>query len=386
MNIRNRFIEFTRVTVPKDSELSILGKLLPDYLMKDPAGNLYIKIGESDVMFASHLDTVGFKSENVNHIFDKDFIRTDGKTILGADDKAGVVLMLYMIEKGIPGYYFFFLGEEKGCIGSGKLSKWMLNNNDNEFSGIKKVIAFDRAGYNSVITHQSFQRSCSDEFADALIEEFKKNGLLFKKDTTGSYCDSAEFADIFPECTNLSVGYFEQHKNYEKQNIVFLEKLAEVCCKIDWNSLPYFRDPYKLEFLDDFYSSKKGNPEDIKDYIKDHYDDETETLQDIDPRKITIDFFIDKEFNFLSDVSYYNGEIVDINISKKRIDKELDIIQDYLEDNNVDYNNIYWDGFILYIDMETTNFITKISRSDLVDLIPEIDISKIKGYVNYERN
>ena len=40
------------------------------------------------------------------------------KTILGADDKAGMVILLYMIEKKIPGLYYFFIGEEVGCIGS----------------------------------------------------------------------------------------------------------------------------------------------------------------------------------------------------------------------------------------------------------------------------
>lgn len=382
MNIKDTFIEFTKVTVPKDSEIELLKHLLPDYLQKDPVGNLYIKIGESDVMFASHLDTVGFKSEKVNHIFDRDFIRTDGKTILGADDKAGVVIMLYMIEKNIPGYYFFFLGEEKGCIGSGKFSKWLLNKKDNEFKNINKVIAFDRAGYNSVITHQTFQRSCSDEFADVLINKFKKNGLLYRKDTTGSYCDSAEFADIYSECTNLSVGYFDQHRNHEKQNIVFLQKLADVCCKIDWNSIPHFRNPNDVEFLDDYYS-KGGNPENLTGYIKDFYDDDTETLQNIDSKNVIIDFFIDKEFEVLSDISYYNGEIVGINLSKKRIDKEIDLILNYMDDNNIDYDYIYWDGFILNIKTPDNKFITKLNRTDLISHIPKLDLSNINGYIRY---
>lgn len=65
-------------------------------------------------MFTCHLDTCCHKQEFVNHVQDDRFIRTDGKSI-GADDKAGMVVLLYMIEKGIPGIYYFFIGEEVGC-------------------------------------------------------------------------------------------------------------------------------------------------------------------------------------------------------------------------------------------------------------------------------
>jgi len=41
----------------------------------------------------------------------------------------------------------------------------------------------------------------------------------------GNKCDP-EFADIIPECTNLSVGYFDQHSVKERQDIKFLEDLA----------------------------------------------------------------------------------------------------------------------------------------------------------------
>jgi hypothetical protein len=45
-------------------------------------------------------------------------ISTDGTTTLGADDKAGVSVLIWMMKHNIPGLYYFFIGEE-GCIGSG---------------------------------------------------------------------------------------------------------------------------------------------------------------------------------------------------------------------------------------------------------------------------
>ena len=119
MNIKEKFIELTSRTYPHGTEEDVF-PLLNSELQKDEFDNLFIKIGESDVMFTSHLDTATSILTSVNHVFDGKIIKTDGKTILGADDKAGVAIMLYMIENKIPGLYYFFLGEEVGCIGSKK--------------------------------------------------------------------------------------------------------------------------------------------------------------------------------------------------------------------------------------------------------------------------
>lgn len=386
MDIRQKFLELTQTIVPMGDELKLLRDLLPDYLKEDPVGNLYVKIGDSDVMFASHLDTVGGNTASkISHLFDGNFIRTNGKTILGADDKAGVVIMLYMIEKQVPGYYFFFLGEERGCIGSGKLTKWMLKNKNNEFSGINKVIAFDRAGYDNIITHQSFQRCCSEEFAEAFIGEMKKFGINYSKDPTGVYCDSAEFADFCSECTNLSVGYFDQHKTHEKQDIVFLEKIAEVFSMVDWNNLPHFRDPSVIEFMDDFYDSSRSRAGDVSNYVRDNYDDESETIQQVDFSKVQLNFFLDKKYSFLSDVSYYNGNIIDMNLSPKRISDELDIFEDYFEENQVQYVEFYWDGFILTIEQKGETHPVKLNRNEIIEFIPELDIKNIDGFVDYDK-
>jgi hypothetical protein len=43
---------------------------------------------------------------------------------------------------------------------------------------------------------------------------------------------------IIPECTNLSVGYFNEHSTRESTNIKFLVSLAKTACKIDWETLP----------------------------------------------------------------------------------------------------------------------------------------------------
>jgi len=251
MSVRNfvfkTFMKLTSKTVPygyEDNFVSdVLGSLFPDDIKKDKHGNYFYKIGESRTIFTSHIDTVSKNYTNVVRKIEGDIIRTDGKTNLGADDKAGMTIMLWMIKNRIPGLYYFFIGEEVGCVGSGLVSG-DKNNNINEYD---RVISFDRRGTDSVITFQSSGRCCSDKFADELTRQLNKSNMSYKKDTGGVYTDSAEFMHLVSECTNISVGYYKEHTVNEHQDIKHLEKLAMACIKVDWEKLPVERNPKKQE-------------------------------------------------------------------------------------------------------------------------------------------
>jgi di/tripeptidase len=163
-------------------------------------------------------------------------IKSNGNTILGADDKAGVALLMSMIDAEIPGLYYFFSAEEIGRFGS----RFAVDSEEFNSIGsrIQHVISFDRKGYNSIITHQSNIRTCDDQFAFNLSQDFKKHGFKFDLDSTGSYTDSFSFVGHknIKNCTNISVGYFNPHSKTEKQDIDFLSKLSDACKFIDWNS------------------------------------------------------------------------------------------------------------------------------------------------------
>jgi hypothetical protein len=179
MNVKEKFIQLTSKTYPHGHEQELFD-LLPSYLKQDEFGNLYHQIGDNPTtMFTSHLDTASYDYSVVNHVVKDNIIYSDGSTILGADDKAGVVILIYMMEYNIPGLYYFFLGEERGCIGSRKLSAVHQNK---PINGIKKVVSFDRRGTDSVITHQVGGRCCSQDFAKELshqLNSVSKN--LFNK-------------------------------------------------------------------------------------------------------------------------------------------------------------------------------------------------------------
>ena len=105
--IFNTFIKLTSRTYPYGLEDSLVAEMkrvgiFPEDLKKDVHGNYFYEIGQSRTIFASHLDTATKVSSKVNHVFDGDIIKTDGTTVLGADDKAGTTIMLYMIKNNIP--------------------------------------------------------------------------------------------------------------------------------------------------------------------------------------------------------------------------------------------------------------------------------------------
>lgn len=240
---RSTFLSMVTKTYPYGHEEEVL-QFLPKGLEMDKHGN-YFKIisGDDTTMFTSHLDTADRK-QNTTKLYSKkegddEIIYTDGNTILGADDKSGVTVMLYMMAHNIPGIYYFFIGEERGGIGSGDLAQ---NYEKYEFlENVNKCISFDRRRNTSVITHQLGGRCCSNEFGTAICEEFNKQGLNLSLDSGGIYTDSASFMEIIPECTNLSVGYLNEHTGKEEQNMTFLIQLCETSINVNWKDLPVAR-------------------------------------------------------------------------------------------------------------------------------------------------
>ena len=241
-DVRSTFLSLVTKTYPMGHETEVL-EFLPD-LEIDKFGNYYKVIaGDDTTMFTSHLDTADrtqLPTKLLSKIEDGDeYIYTDGTSILGADDKAGVAVMLYMMENKIPGIYYFFIGEERGGIGSRDLASEYSS--FDFLKNIKKCVSFDRRKTGSVITSQYGRVCCSNEFATALCKEYNKSGLNLSTDPTGVFTDSASFIDDISECTNVSVGYNNEHTAREIQNMTYLEKLAKASLKVNWSQLPAVR-------------------------------------------------------------------------------------------------------------------------------------------------
>ena len=216
---------------------------LPNAMIwRDGAGNLHVdtRLNSSNrTLFVAHVDTV-HRKEGPNKIKQTPTYWYADGAALGADDGAGVAMLMHLMYAGIPAYYIFTQGEECGGIGAA----WLADNWRDGLVEFDRAIAFDRKGIDSVISHQGRGRCCSDVFADALSDALSADDtLMYLPDNTGVYTDTAEFIDIIPECTNISVGYYSEHSDKESLDIIHLQALAERVVLIDWDSLPTDRDP-----------------------------------------------------------------------------------------------------------------------------------------------
>ena len=135
------------------------------------------------------------------------------------------------------------MGEEGGGIGAK-----VVSDDQALLKQFDRAIAFDRRNNSSVITHQGYGRCCSDAFAEALSDKFNDAGLLYMPDDGGVYTDTAEFVDVIPECTNISIGYMAEHTDREALDILHFRHLADAVLSFDWDNLPTERDPSVDEF------------------------------------------------------------------------------------------------------------------------------------------
>lgn len=238
--------------------------LAPLGVKADGYGNLHKRVGNSpNIMWSSHTDTV--------HATDgpqKIEVTTDGwifaanSDCLGADCTAGVWIMAEMIKRKMPGHYVFHRAEECG----GKGSSWIAANMRKQLAKLDAAVAFDRKGFTSVITHQWNGRTCSDAFAQSLAKQVSPK---WKADDTGTFTDTANYTDLIGECTNVSVGYLDQHSSKEAQFVPYLEWLLDTMCRVDQRALTFSRKPGEID-PDDWHSryySGAGSAGDYEDLV-----------------------------------------------------------------------------------------------------------------------
>lgn len=217
-------------------------------MTKDGFGNRICIVGREKprIAWSSHTDTVHYDEGTQAIEVDKwgmlglDF-HSDANC-LGADCTAGVWLMRRLIMAGKPGLYIFHRSEESG----GQGSRWIAQNTPELVEGIDAMIALDRRGYTSVITEQTTGRTASNRFAQSLADQLNTfSGLQnkFEPDDGGIFTDSAFYNHLIPECTNVSVGYFQQHSSNETLDHEFLDDLLLTLLKLDYSKLTIARDP-----------------------------------------------------------------------------------------------------------------------------------------------
>lgn len=204
-------------------------------MFSDAYGNRILVCAESRTMISVHTDTVhrqdGFQRLARARKGILTLSSNAPSNCLGADDTAGVYAALRMIKAGVKATFVFHRDEEVG----GRGSKWLADNYREWLATFDRCIALDRRGTCDVITHQAWGRCCSDEFAVVLGAALAMEHM---PSSHGIFTDSANYVGIIPECTNVSVGYEHEHTAKESLNVVYLERLIERLCAVDFDALP----------------------------------------------------------------------------------------------------------------------------------------------------
>ena len=231
MSLEKKIIALASYTCPHRYEGAMYAESLQKAGWMRGEKHNFVQDTGGDVLWCAHLDTAHYGRPERRNLIRRGDILTDRDGLCwGADDRAGVALIIEMARLGVPGCYYLFSGEEVGCVGSNALA----DDPAFDFARFKACISLDRRGQTSVITKQLEQRCCSERFALALAREL---GEGFSPDATGIYSDSASFMGLIPECTNLSVGYENAHSHGESQDLAFLEMLLQKLISLDCSRL-----------------------------------------------------------------------------------------------------------------------------------------------------
>lgn len=241
------------------AEYQYIERFIAPHAFRDEFGNYHVIIGDNPaVLFSSHTDTVHNKSGRQHPVIGNGFVSCPKKSnCLGADDTTGNFIMLCMIEAGVQGHYIFHRAEEIG----GRGSLFIMNDTPEILQNINHAVAFDRRGTEDILTHQGFIRGCSEVYAHSLAAQL---GMNHVPDDTGIFTDTATYFDAIPECTNISVGYDNEHTKWEIQDLDYLFELIPAILAVDWNALPIDHNPKGYDMVNYIDHNAWGNMDDAE--------------------------------------------------------------------------------------------------------------------------
>ena len=209
-------------------------------IYSDNYGNRIYPLPTSKVMISCHTDSVHRADGKQRVSVSRDGVVTLAPSeavsnCLGADDAAGIYAALRMIEAGVKATFVFHRDEESG----GRGSNWLAREYPEWIEKFNICLALDRRGTRDVIVRQGWGKCASDEFAEGLGTALGMNHHA----ADGIFTDSANYVDLIPECSNLSIGYQNEHTVKEALDLEYLEKVIGGLITVDWNGLPVARKP-----------------------------------------------------------------------------------------------------------------------------------------------
>lgn len=262
--LRDNFIQMVKINSPSKEEKDMADFLVSylkdrgietsiDNVNENFGGNsgnvlAYIK-GDLDlkpICFQAHMDQV-MPCIDVNPIVDGNIIKTDGKTTLGGDDKAGIAAILEALEDILESgeahrdiYLLFTVCEEVGMYGA--------KNFDTSKLPVEDILILDAEGKKGVMAYKAPARvhidmSFHGQKAHAGIEPEKgKNAILvaadaisnmrigrIDKETTSNLgrVEGGDATNIVTDLVNLNAEIRTHSEEKMNEEIKHMEK----CCK-----------------------------------------------------------------------------------------------------------------------------------------------------------
>lgn len=196
--------------------------------------------GADNVLWCAHCDTVNYTTQYAHPtVTERDYflVADPAAHCLGADDRAGCLILANMIANDVPGTYVLFPDEEEGAHASFLFTEALK---DCEFV---LAVEFDRKGTTEIITHQLCgTRLCTDETATSIGAALAKHGLgdYLKPSDDGLFTDVANLFPVVPQVVNMAVGYYAQHTKSEYLDLRYLYDLTSAL--ISWGTSQDFAD------------------------------------------------------------------------------------------------------------------------------------------------
>ena len=208
-----------------------------------------VAIGDIPIALVAHMDTV-FKYPVSNMYYDtqKGVIWSpDG---LGADDRAGIFVIIQILKSGLRPSIILTTDEESGAVGAKALSE-----KECPIPNLKYMIQLDRRGTNDCVFYDCYNPNFID-----YVEDF---GFT---ENWGTFSDISVLMPAWKICgVNLSVGYEDEHSTSEILRVKPLfDTIAKVRKMLMVKDIPTFEfKELKARWYESFYNINTGGGYDL---------------------------------------------------------------------------------------------------------------------------
>ncbi|MGV4321268.1 M20/M25/M40 family metallo-hydrolase [Bacillus mojavensis] len=237
--LKDQLMELLSIYAPSKEEAPVTKYVVPILKMNefsvniDDYGNVLAekKMGTGDgatVLLSAHMDTV-FNVYPDRELLDDGDIIISSKGALGADDRAGIAIILTVLRNfdqiSFDGIIkiAFSKEEEIGCVGAKKIDpEW--------YKDVDLAIVVDRRG-NSDIVVGCMDAFCSDTVG-TFVEECAKMSDMNWNAVEGGISDAMIFSGNGINSINLSAGYYNEHTEREYVCIEDMKRTIQLIMQI----------------------------------------------------------------------------------------------------------------------------------------------------------